>query len=107
MSLLMVANFAGQQMSQQNESNFWRYALIGIAAFVAGRMSAPDSDSVRTQRQRQAFSTPISDGNAVQTQDVFYANCTDARAAGAAPISEGDPGYAPHLDRDGDGVACE
>ncbi|MFF3844319.1 excalibur calcium-binding domain-containing protein [Streptomyces sp. NPDC002328] len=39
--------------------------------------------------------------------DVYYANCSAARAAGAAPLHTGDPGYAPHLDRDGDGSACE
>ncbi|MEP7368883.1 MAG: DUF1524 domain-containing protein [Dermatophilaceae bacterium] len=38
---------------------------------------------------------------------VYYANCTAARAAGAAPIHLGDPGYASKLDRDGDGIACE
>ncbi|MFH9133208.1 excalibur calcium-binding domain-containing protein [Streptomyces sp. NPDC017524] len=37
----------------------------------------------------------------------YYKNCDAARAAGAAPVEEGDPGYAPHLDRDGDGVGCE
>ncbi|WP_262107497.1 excalibur calcium-binding domain-containing protein [Arthrobacter sp. Marseille-P9274] len=37
----------------------------------------------------------------------FYANCTAVRAAGAAPIYAGDPGYSRKLDRDGDGVACE
>lgn len=36
-----------------------------------------------------------------------FANCAQARAAGAAPVRRGDPGYAPHLDRDGDGVGCE
>ena len=36
-----------------------------------------------------------------------FANCTEARAAGAAPVRRGDPGYVPHLDRDGDGVGCE
>lgn len=36
-----------------------------------------------------------------------YANCAAARAAGAAPVRRGDPGYGPHLDRDGDGVGCE
>lgn len=39
--------------------------------------------------------------------NVYYANCTAARAAGAAPVRVGDPGYARHLDRDGDGVGCE
>jgi hypothetical protein len=37
----------------------------------------------------------------------YYENCDEAEAAGAAPIHEGEPGYAPHLDRDDDGVACE
>jgi hypothetical protein len=38
---------------------------------------------------------------------VYFRNCSEARAAGAAPIYEGQPGYASHLDRDGDGIACE
>lgn len=37
----------------------------------------------------------------------YYANCTAVRAAGAAPIYSGDPGYSRKLDRDGDGVGCE
>lgn len=36
-----------------------------------------------------------------------YANCSAARAAGAAPVMRGDPGYGSHLDRDNDGVGCE
>ncbi|WP_244865241.1 excalibur calcium-binding domain-containing protein [Xylanibacillus composti] len=40
-------------------------------------------------------------------EEVFYANCSEAREAGAAPIYAGDPGYSSKLDRDGDGVACE
>ncbi len=38
---------------------------------------------------------------------VYYANCAAARAAGAAPLHRGDPGYRTGLDRDGDGTACE
>ena len=38
---------------------------------------------------------------------VYYRNCSEARAAGAAPVRAGDPGYGRHLDRDGDGVGCE
>jgi hypothetical protein len=37
----------------------------------------------------------------------YYRNCSEARAAGAAPVRAGDPGYGRHLDRDGDGVGCE
>ena len=36
-----------------------------------------------------------------------FANCSEARAAGAAPVMRGDPGYGAHLDRDNDGVGCE
>ncbi len=36
-----------------------------------------------------------------------FPNCAAARAAGAAPVYAGDPGYQPKLDRDRDGVGCE
>lgn len=39
--------------------------------------------------------------------DAYYANCSAARAAGAAPVRRGDAGYASRLDRDGDGVGCK
>lgn len=38
---------------------------------------------------------------------VYYKSCAAAKAAGAAPLRRGDPGYRSGLDRDGDGVACE
>lgn len=37
---------------------------------------------------------------------VFYKNCAAAKAAGAAPLNRGDPGYRTALDPDKDGVAC-
>ncbi|KQN05048.1 calcium-binding protein [Sphingobium sp. Leaf26] len=36
-----------------------------------------------------------------------YRNCREARAAGAAPLYAGQPGYGQHMDGDGDGIACE
>jgi hypothetical protein len=41
------------------------------------------------------------------SSNVYFPNCDAARAAGAAPLYRGEPGYRPPLDRDGDGVACE
>lgn len=38
---------------------------------------------------------------------VYYANCAAVRAAGKAPLSQGQPGYRAGLDRDGNGIACE
>lgn len=40
-------------------------------------------------------------------QQAYYSSCREAKAAGAAPLYRGDPGYRSGLDRDGDGVACE
>ncbi|MDI2027175.1 excalibur calcium-binding domain-containing protein [Saccharopolyspora sp. TS4A08] len=37
----------------------------------------------------------------------YYADCAQARAAGAAPLHRGDTGYSSKLDGDGDGAACE
>lgn len=36
-----------------------------------------------------------------------FRSCAEARAAGAAPLRRGQPGYGAHMDGDGDGVACE
>ncbi|SBV31861.1 Excalibur [uncultured Sphingopyxis sp.] len=38
---------------------------------------------------------------------VYFGNCREARAAGAAPLYRGQPGYRPEMDGDGDGIACE
>ena len=38
---------------------------------------------------------------------VYYKNCDAVRAAGAAPLYRGEPGYRAGLDRDNDGIACE
>jgi hypothetical protein len=38
---------------------------------------------------------------------VTFADCAAVRAAGAAPIRRGDPGWSDAFDGDGDGVGCE
>ncbi|WP_208085369.1 GmrSD restriction endonuclease domain-containing protein [Brevibacterium atlanticum] len=48
-----------------------------------------------------------SSGSGAGSGSTPFENCTAAREAGAAPVHRGDPGYGPHLDRDGDGIACE
>jgi TolA-binding protein len=50
---------------------------------------------------------PVPAPRAPASSSVYYDNCTAARNAGAAPVRVGDPGYASHLDRDGDGIGCE
>ena len=45
--------------------------------------------------------------SAPSASSVYYANCAAVRAAGAAPLYRGEPGYRSALDRDNDGIACE
>ena len=54
---------------------------------------------------QQAPAQPVQQAPA--RSSVYYETCADARAAGAAPLHRGEPGYRPGLDKDGDGVACE
>ena len=51
--------------------------------------------------QQQAQSQPAA------SSELGFSNCKEARAAGYSHMRRGEPGYAPHLDRDGDGVACD
>jgi hypothetical protein len=62
----------------------------------AGSASAPKASAL--------FATPAPPS---ARAGASYANCSEARAAGAAPVRAGDPGYSRKLDRDGDGVGCE
>ncbi|TFV59617.1 DUF1524 domain-containing protein [Geodermatophilus sp. DF01-2] len=43
----------------------------------------------------------------VSPAGVSYADCDAVRAAGAAPIRRGEPGWSDAFDGDGDGVGCE
>jgi len=42
-----------------------------------------------------------------EATNVYFKNCSAAKAAGAAPVYAGEPGYGKHLDRDGDGIGCD
>jgi hypothetical protein len=70
-------------------------AAAGEAARAAGNAAPPAI--------RPIYSAPVYEPPAYTS----FANCSEARGAGAAPVYAGDPGYGSHLDRDGDGVGCE
>ena len=69
-----------------------------------------DRDIVRSRRSRMT-AKQITNHTAGRVRSgggsAYYKNCDAARAAGAAPVHAGDPGYSRKLDRDGDGVGCE
>ena len=89
--------------------------LIGLAIFLVtpaaahpGGLAADGCHNDRKNGGRHCHrsgsaSSPSRSGSG----EVYYPNCAAARAAGAAPVRRGQPGYGTHLDRDNDGVGCE
>lgn len=80
---------AEEQAKQQAEQEAQQQAATEEAA----RQAQQQAEQQQAQQQQQA--------------NTYYPNCTAAKAAGAAPLYRGQPGYSTKLDRDGDGVACE
>lgn len=70
------------------------------AAAIARQQQQSRSQPVAAPRQTAPSPQPAPSGP-------NFSNCKEARAAGYSHMRRGEPGYAPHLDRDGDGIACD
>jgi len=91
--------------------------IVGAATNASAHPGGLNSEGCHNNRKTGDYHCHRSGGSAaaapLQQRQSFAAvggafrNCTEARAAGAAPVRRGDRGYGPHLDRDGDGVGCE
>lgn len=64
---------------------------------------ARDAGPYNVVRSAYGSATPASRAES----SVFYSGCREVRAAGAAPLYRGQPGYRPGMDGDDDGIACE
>lgn len=107
-SMLAVLVGAGSYLSGSPEvpTSFDHSQPVDTTTYVPPtRTSAEELDAQQPSARPQAFPREVP----TQTADSgwSYPNCAAARAAGAAPIKIGEPGYGSHLDRDGDGIACE
>lgn len=87
---------------RKRQASFGGQLLVvsGLAAIAAWNF-APQLTSAWT-----IASTDPEDVFAIENS-AYYLNCSAARAAGAAPIYRGEPGYRDKLDGDSDGIACE
>lgn len=102
------------------------FGVVAFIAFWAGRITAPEKitqsyapAALYSAPAEPVAETPIeSEPEYVEPAPIpvpapryeapsYFANCSAARAAGAAPVYQGEAGYARRLDRDGDGVGCE
>lgn len=82
--------------------------LFVVPAIVSAHGGGLNADGCHTNRKTGDYHCHRAP-SAAPTSRVpgAFKNCDAARAAGAAPVRRGDPGYGPHLDRDGDGIGCE
>ncbi len=71
----------------------------GVAEGGRGYSEAPSRPAPRRLAERAPTAAAVTSPH--------YHSCREARAAGAAPMYRGQPGYSSALDGDGDGVACE
>ena len=98
-----LAEQAEQLGSQVAELDKRKAELDAMEAALAEEQAALGTSGAAHLLGSAPVAPPVADA----APDVSYANCSEARAAGAAPVHQGDPGYGRHLDRDADGVGCE
>ena len=67
--------------------------------------SVPEPEEANGPKEQRNDDAPA--GGEPAGDGAGFSDCRSAWEAGAAPIRRGEPGYAPSLDGDGDGVACE
>jgi micrococcal nuclease len=102
-----------QKTAQLKGINIWsveNYAQED--GFHEGIVNAKVSPSPTPQQTATPKPTPkpepkVETGSGGSNSNVYYKNCTAAKAAGAYNIKRGEPGYSSNLDRDNDGIACE
>ena len=85
-------------------------ADAAAAKLVAEQAAAQKAAAEQAAAQQAAKPAPVVQAPAPVAPApaaAYYANCTAAKAAGAAPLYAGQAGYSTALDRDRDGVACE
>ncbi|MEV6237860.1 excalibur calcium-binding domain-containing protein [Lentzea sp. NPDC051838] len=93
---------AAEAVAKQSSTGFWGPSCGGLDVKPAPQPVVPQPQPVVPQPQPAPVPAPPPPPAAA-----YYANCSAAKAAGAAPLYRGQPGYRSALDRDNDGVACE
>lgn len=102
--------YYSQDYAKRNKLNVWKdgnETYLSKAEYAPVATPAPATvveQPAAQETQEAAVQAPVEQAPA---QNVYYQNCTAVRAAGAAPIYPGDPGFQQKFDRDNDGIGCE
>lgn len=109
---IALPRFTDAYVDAEARANSFGMALWGSTFQTPAEYRAANPASFSSPAKPMAQRTRIARSAApieakMALEGVFYRNCTEARAAGAAPLRRGQSGYRPQMDGDGDGVACE
>ena len=99
-------SYVARQIRVKAKYHLWvkpaeKEAMINVLTPCAGAAAKPAPDTSAPVPQ---VDTPPAQNPAPA---LAFQTCADARAAGYRNMHRGTPGYSEHLDRDGDGIACE
>ena len=103
-------SYVARQIRVKAKYHLWvkpaeKEAMINVLTPCAGAAEAPAPKPVPDAP------APVPQADSPQEQNpapaLAFQTCDDARAAGYRNMHRGTPGYSEHLDRDGDGIACE
>ena len=99
-------SYVARQIRVKAKYHLWvkpaeKEAMINVLTPCAGAAAKPAPDTSAPVPQ---VDTPPAQNPAPA---LAFQTCADARAAGYRNMHRGAPGYSDHLDRDGDGIACE
>lgn len=85
--------------SKAQRAGIWGSEFDAPAVYRAANPRGSAPRVVSAAAARPVGERPVASG--------AFRSCAEARAAGAAPMRRGQPGYNPNLDGDNDGIACE
>ena len=103
-------SYVARQIRVKAKYHLWvkpaeKEAMINVLTPCAGAAEAP------APKPAPDTPAPVPQADAPPAQNpapaLAFQTCADARAAGYRNMHRGAPGYSDHLDRDGDGIACE
>lgn len=98
----------GEQQVNTNAYSRIFAGVLGLAVGFGGTsLALPAQDKPMLLFGGQADSGNAAPAMLKSSGSIDYPNCAAVRAADAAPLRRGQPGYGRHLDHDGDGRACE
>ncbi|WP_018774007.1 GmrSD restriction endonuclease domain-containing protein [Arthrobacter sp. 131MFCol6.1] len=105
-------DYVARQISVKSSYGLWvtqaeHDAMARVLASCPAALSPANQPAAAPAPAPAARPAPAPAPAPAPVPGVAYANCAAVRAAGAAPIHVGQPGYNRRLDGDGDGVGCE